>query len=216
MSSVSNTTTLPHSTSSTEPMMPTPPATPAKGSTADTTHRSQGDDQSPLLTRDNNGFIPGEAKLNRKLLPSLATPEPSEHVINPKTGKTFTKKLWEMQVRVRDHRRLERAAKKNKDQEEKNQEVEALLEGKDDLSEGEKMEILAKALKDNTFALKSVRASLVELAAEKETLKRDNQRFNAEAVNYRNDLEQANKEFEKERKAYENAICLIEGTLVDK
>ena len=121
-----------------------------------------------------------------------------------------------MQVRVRDHRRLERAAKKNKDQEEKNQEVEALLEGKDDLSEGEKMEILAKALKDNTFALKSVRASLVELAAEKETLKRDNQRFNAEAVNYRNDLEQAKKEFEKERKAYENAICLIEGTLVDK
>lgn len=216
MSSVSNTTTLPHSTSSIETAMPTPPATPAEKNVMNTAHRSQCDNESPLPIRDNNGFVPGAAKLNRKFLPSLANPEPSEDAINPKTGKTFTKKEWEMQVRVRDHRRLERAAKRNKDQEEKNQEVEALLEGKDGLSEGEKMQILVKALSDNTFALKSIRASHVELAAEKERLKRDKQRSNAEAINYRNDLEQAKKDSEKERKALENAMRVLEVKLAEK
>ena len=186
MSLVSNTTTLPHSASSTEPGLQPPPVAPAEKHATGTAHRSQVDHESPLPIRDNNGFIPGEAKLNRKFLPSLATPEPSEDAINPKTGKTFTKKEWEMQVRIRDHRRLERAAKRNKDQGEKNQEVEALLEGKEGLSEEEKMQILVKALNDNAFALKSIRASHFELAAE------------------------------KERKALENAMRVLEVKLAEK
>ncbi|PVH73603.1 hypothetical protein DL98DRAFT_594869 [Cadophora sp. DSE1049] len=208
-------TTIPSSTSPNKPTMPTSPTSPAEKASPDSAEGTQFHDKLRSL-RDANGFIPGQAKMNRRLLPTLATPELTEDDINPKTDKVFTKEEWEMQVRARDLRRLERAAKRNKEHKKKNLEVEALLEGKDDLPWEDKMAVIVKALEEKTFSLEQLRASHITLAADKDKFKRDMQKANVASINYRNDLHQVKGEFEEERKKHEKAIRVVKDKFAKK
>ncbi|KAK0118539.1 hypothetical protein ONS96_011633 [Cadophora gregata f. sp. sojae] len=205
---------VPRSTSAGKHTIPTPPPTPIEKASSNINKQVQSNDQLPA--RDGNGFILGEAKLNRRLLPTLTSSEPIENDINPKTGKIFTEEEWDHQIRVRDHRRLERAAKRNHHAKAKNSKVNALLKGKDDLPAEEKIEILVKAFEENQTALGQLRDSHVKLAAEKDKLKTNMQRANSDSINYRNDLEQVKVDLENERRDHRAAIRDVENKLAKK
>ncbi|KAH7416700.1 hypothetical protein BKA64DRAFT_768309 [Cadophora sp. MPI-SDFR-AT-0126] len=195
--------------------MPTPPTSPAEKSSLDTAESSQAADE-PRPVRDANGFIRGEAKLNRRFLPTLVTPDLTQTSINPKTSKVFTEEEWTMQVRVRDARRLERASKKKKEAKMKHLEVKALLEGKDDLPVEEKLAIIVKGFEEKCVSLEQLRDSHIAITTEKDKFKKDLHRANAASVNYRNDLEQAQGDMEKERKEHGKVIRSVEEKLAEK